>query len=193
MATTIEKFFQRAQTHQFSRDFLFRVKEITLTGPRRGSLITFRGNKDLVFAKTAALPGRTIENKTVNYFGQEFQVPGKSTYTNAAAYGIDFYHDETCQLRTKLERASRAVFNNDDSKGEYGVPGRGEIIQLEQIDKQLNPVREITLYGASIRDIGEIAYTIADGTGEVITFNATFAYHFYKDFSKGNDYTPYAS
>ena len=47
----------------------------------------------------------------------------------------------------------------------------------------LQTVKTIQLIGASIRDIGEVQYQIADGTGEILTINTTFAYHFYKDFS----------
>jgi|TARA_R110002020_G_scaffold118060_3_gene269971 hypothetical protein len=176
-ATTIQDFFSRASYKQFSRDFLFRVKQIDLVG------VSFDGDKDLVYAKTAALPGRVIENKVVNYFGQEFQLPGRATYENAAGYSIDFYHDDDCSIRTKLEKASRTVWNNDTSTGEYSMPGNESVINLVQIDKQLNDVRNIQLVGASIRSIGDIAYTIAEGTGEVLTYTVTFAYHFYRDFS----------
>jgi|TARA_R110001583_G_scaffold46172_7_gene145134 hypothetical protein len=179
--TTIQDFFSRAARKQFSRDFLFRVQQIQLVG---GTFLD--GESDLVYARTASLPGRTIENKTVNYFGQEFQVPGRATYENAAAYSINFYHDENCELRTKLERASRDVFNNDTSTGAYGMPGEESIINLVQIDKQLRDVRKIQLVGASIRDIGGIEYSIADGSGDVLNFPVTFAYHFYRDFSNNN-------
>ena len=73
MATTIQNFFTKAAENQFSRDFLFRVRNITLAGG-----ITFVGDNDLVYAKTAQLPGRNIDSKVVNYFGQEFQVPHRS-------------------------------------------------------------------------------------------------------------------
>jgi hypothetical protein len=187
MATTIQDFFTRAAAKQFSRDFLFRVKQIDLVG--NPGIIGFNGEDELVYAKTAALPGRNIENKLVNYFGQEFQVPGRAIYQNAAGYSIDFYHDENCDIRNKLEAASRAVWagvtDNEatESKGAYGMPGNESVIILSQIDKQLREVQQIQLVGASIRDIGEISYTIAEGTGEVLTYNVTFAYHFYRDFS----------
>jgi len=179
-STTIQNFFNIATTNQFSRDFLFRVKDIALIGG-----LEFKGNKDLLYAKTAALPGRTIENKNVNYFGQEFQVPGKATYGNATGYSIDFYHDERCKIRSKFEEASRAVFagptgDQTESTGAYGMPGNESYIILEQIDKGLNPVQEIKLVGASIRDIGEIAYIIAEGTGEILNYTVTFAYHWYE-------------
>ena len=50
-------------------------------------------------------------------------------------------------------------------------------------DIQAPPVKQITLIGASIREIGDMSYAIADGTGEVVTFPVTFSYHYYEDFS----------
>ena len=63
MATTIQNFFTRAAAKQFSRDFLFRVRQIDLIGG-----ISFNGEDDLVYARTASLPGRNIDNVNVNYF-----------------------------------------------------------------------------------------------------------------------------
>ena len=181
MATDIQDFFTKAATKQFSRDFLFRVTQIDLIGG-----ISFNGEDELVYARTANLPGRNITNQTVNYFGQQFQVPGRSTYANAEGYSIEFYHDENCELRTKMEKASRAVFNNETSLGSYGMPGEESIINLVQIDKTLKPVRKIELVGASIREIGDIEYSIAEGEGAILNFSTTFAYHFYRDFAKGS-------
>ena len=186
MATTIQNFFTKAAANQFSRDFLFRVKQITLTGG-----INFNGEGDLVYAKTATLPGRNIEDKVVNYFGQEFHLPGKSTYPGAAGYSIEFYHDENCALRTKFEAASRIVFDNETSLGQYGMPDEGSVINLVQLKKNLRPARKFQLIGASIRDIGPIAYNIADGTGEVVSFPVTFAYHYYRDFAANREFTRY--
>ena len=63
------------------------------------------------------------------------------------------------------------------------MPGEESVINLVQVDKQLNDVRNIELVGASIRDIGDVSYTIAEGTGTVLNFTTSFAYHFYRDFS----------
>jgi hypothetical protein len=177
MATTIQNFFSRAADKQFARDFLFRVKQINIEG------VQFNGETDLVYARSAALPGRTIENKTVSYFGQQFNLPGRSTYTNSEGYSIEFFHDEGIELRKKFELASRNVFNNETSTGQYGMPGTESVIILDVLNKELQAIQEIQLVGASIRDVGEISHTIADGTGDVLTFPVTFAFHFYKDFS----------
>lgn len=189
MATTIENFFNQASQKQFARDFLFRVKQITIPG------LSLDGETDLVYARTAALPGRTIENKTVNYAGQQFNLGGKSTYPNSEGYSIEFYHDQGIELRTKLERASRIMFNNEDTTAHMCMPGAESIITLDVLaipcnrganitsGSPLETIKTIELVGVGVRDVGEIQYQIADGTGEVLTFNATFAYHFYRDFS----------
>ena len=142
MATTIQNFFSKAADKQFSRDFLFRVKQISIEG------VELNGEDDLIYG-----------------------------------YSIEFYHDENVDIRRKLEHASRAVWDNETSTGQYGMPGDDSVINLSVIDKDLNEVQEIKLIGASIRDVGEISYSIADGSGEVLNFPVTFAFHFYQNFS----------
>jgi hypothetical protein len=177
MATTIENFFNQAVMKQFSRDFHFRVKQIVIEGA------SFSGEDDLIYARSAALPAREISNKNANYAGQNFNVAGSSSYPNSEAYTIEFYVDEQMDLRRKLEGASRAVFNNETTTGEYGMAGRDSYMILEVIDKELATVETIKLIGVGIRNVGEIDYQIADGTGEIKNFPCTFAYHFYEDFS----------
>ena len=178
MATTIDTFMTQALDKQFARDFLFRVTGITIAGT------TLVNPGDLIYAKSAALPGRAIENKVVNYSGQAFNVPGKSTYTGSDAYSIEFYHDEAISLREKLEGASRAVFNNETTSGDFRMPGKGDVITLSVLNRQFTETKQIKLIGASIRDIGAITHNIADGTGDVLTFPVTFSYHYYEDISK---------
>ena len=186
MATTIQNFFSKAQQAQFSRDFLFRVNSVQLTGPTPGSTIEFGGDRELIYATSATLPGRAIENKVVSYMGLDFNLPGRATYTNSAGYSIDFYADANNSLRGKFESASRAVFDDATSTGEYGMPGTGDVITLDLLDKQLATKKQIKLIGASIRDIGDLSYNIADGTGEVVSFPVTFAYHYYEDSISGD-------
>lgn len=174
MATTIENFMEKASTRQFARDFLFRISQIKIAG------IEFAGDTDLLYAKSATLPGRAIENKTVNYVGQQFNVPGKSTYTNSESYSIDFYHEESIDLRKKFDTASRNVFDNEESMGDIRMPGEGDIITLNVLDRSLVETSTIELIGASIRDIGAITHNIAEGTGDVLSFPVTFSYHFYR-------------
>lgn len=175
-ATTINNFYNQAFIKQFARDFHFRVKQITIQG------VQVNGETDLIYAKTAALPGRDIEDKIVNYAGQTFHVSGKSAYPGSDSYSIEFFNDASLDLRSKFEGISRKTFNNETTTGAYGLAGPDSVIILDQIDLNLDVVKTFKLVGASIRNIGEIAYQIADGTGEVTNFSVTFSYHFYEDF-----------
>lgn len=184
MATTIENFFNQASQKQFARDFLFRVKQISVTG------LSLNGETDLIYAKTAMLPGRTIENKVVNYSGQQFNIPGKSSYPGSESYSIEFYVDQSLEIRDKLEQASRTLFNNESTTGNLNMPGNESTITLDILrmpntsgsgSSAMETFRTINLIGASLRTISDISYAIADGTGEVLTFTAAFAYHYYEE------------
>jgi hypothetical protein len=164
-----------------------RVKQIELPG------LSLNGEDELVFAKTASIPGRNIENKIVNYSGQQFNLNGKSTYPGSEAYSIEFYHTQDLHLRKKLEKASRAAFDNDTTTGQMCMPGPQHYIILDVLSvpcgqnneggQGLDVIEQIKLVGVSIRDIGEVAYQIADGTGEVLSIPCTFSYHWYENFS----------
>jgi hypothetical protein len=187
--TNIETFMNQAMQKQFARDFLFRIKQIDVTG------LSLDGETDLVYARTATFPGRNIQNKQVNYSGQTFNLPGKSEYPGSEGWSIEFFVDQNLDIRSKLERASRVLFDNENTTGNICMPGFESIITLDVLQipcsrganatgNALQIGQTIQLVGASLRDIGQIDYQIADGSGEILTFTATFAYHFYKDFTK---------
>lgn len=169
---TIRNFYNVAAAADFSRDFLFRV------GIIRTSRMTL-GEEELTYVRTASLPGRNINNVEVKYMGLAFNTPGGVTYPNSGAYSLEFYCDQNSLIRERLIEESRAQFDDLTSTGNYNTPGTDNYIVLYQLDKQLSPVSKYTLYGASIRDVGEISYEIAEGTGNYKTFTATFAYHYF--------------
>ena len=188
MAIGIETFYNIASQKQFSRDFFLRIRQIRAVG------IDLDGENELVFAKTASLPGRDIENKQVNYSGQTFNLNGKSSYPGSESYAIEFYADQEMDLRTKLEKMSRASFNNETTTGQMCMPGPESYMILDvlklpcgqgnQGGQGLETVKTIKLVGVNLRTIGEIGYSIADGTGEILNIATTWSYHFYEDFSK---------
>lgn len=178
---SIQKFYSKAAGAagaDFSRDFLFRVTQMQLQG------IPFMSDDDLVYVKTASLPGRNITNVAVPYMGLNINVPGAVTYPGSDSYALQFYLDANSVIRSKFEQASRALFNENGpdgvSGGQYGTPDGDNFIQLEQLDKNLNSISVFKLVGASLRNIDSIAYNIADGTGATVELNATFAYHYYE-------------
>lgn len=187
MPTNINTFYNLASQRQFARDFFLRVHHIELPG------ISLYGDTDLVFAKTASIPGRNIENKIVNYSGQQFNLNGKSSYPGSEAYSIEFFHTQDLDLRKKLEYASRLTFDNETTTGQLCMPGPESYIVLDLLSvpcgqgnqggEGMQVIQQIKLVGVSIREIGEVAYQIADGTGEVLSIPCTFSYHWYENFS----------
>lgn len=186
MPADINTFFNLASQKQFARDFFLRVKQITLPG------LSLNGETDLVFARTASLPGRNIQNKTVNYSGQQFNLNGKSEYPASENYSIEFYHTQDLDLRKKFEVASRAAFDNETTTGQMCMPGPESYMILDLLGvpcgqnnaggQGFKVLDSIKFIGMAIREIGEVQYQIADGTGEILTIPCTFSYHFYENF-----------
>ena len=169
----IQNFYRIAADKDFSRDFLFRITQMQLQG------VPALDEGDLVYAKTAELPGRTIGNVAVPYMGLNLNVPGAVTYPGSDQYGLDFYLDGESSLRNYFETASRSLFDDQTSTGEYGTPDDDFYIQLAQLDKDLEPIAEYKLVGASLRNVSGITYEIANGTGATVSVAATVSYHFY--------------
>tara|TARA_R110000765_G_scaffold1890_5_gene5190 strand:+ start:5797 stop:6336 length:540 start_codon:yes stop_codon:yes gene_type:complete len=169
----ISNFYRAAADRDFSRDFLFRITQLQLQG------VPALTESDLVYVKGAALPGRNITNVAVPYMGLTLNVPGAVTYPGSDSYQLKFYLDADSSLRDYFENASRAMFDDITSTGEYGTPDDDFYIQLAQLDKELNPVSEYKLIGASLRNVDSIDYNISDGNGATVEVNATVAYHFY--------------
>lgn len=172
----IQQFYRIAQDRDFSRDFLFRVTQMQLQG------VPALQDSELVYVKTASLPGRNITNVTAPYMGLNFNVPGSVTYPGSDSYSLTFYLDGQSVLRNYLENASRNLFDDQVSTGAYGTPGFNNFIQLEQLDKSLEPITngKYKLVGASIRNIDNISYDIAAGTGNIVNVTATIAYQYYE-------------
>lgn len=171
----IQSFYAQAAQKDFSRDFLFRVVRMQGVG------LPDLQDEDLVYAKTAKLPGRTIENVNASYMGLKFNVPGAATYDSSEAYDIDFYLDATQQnLRTKFEVASREIYNDGASTGSYQIPGVSNLIVLTQLNKDLTSTGVYyNLVGAQLRKIDAIEYKMAEGKGDIMSVKTTMSYHYY--------------
>ncbi len=185
MAQTIQSFFQEAIQRDFSRDFLFRVQNVNF-GPG-GPVLT---DNDLVYARAATLPERTINNTEVKYRGLGFQLPGSVTYGSAAGYQLEFYCDADVRLREILLNESRRVFNDQTTTGDYRISGPGASVTLQQLNKALLPIMEYKLIGCSIRQVGVMNYSMADGNGAVVNFNCTVAYHYFTEERIGSSELP---
>jgi len=171
----IQSFYTQAAKRDFSRDFLFRVVRTQGVG------LPDLTDDDLVYAKTAKLPGRSIQNVEAQYMGLKFNIPGTAVYDSSDSYDIEFYLDASqSDLRSKFEVASREIFNDGVSTGNYATPSVNNLIILSQLNKDLSPVGVYyNLVGAQLRKIGAIDYKMAEGKGDVISVTATMSYHYY--------------
>lgn len=172
---TIQGFYTQAQAKDFARNNLFRVLNINFGG---GTEVSF-DESDLVYATTAALPGKTIGNVAVPYMGLNFNVPGTVTYDNSESYTLTFRSDESHNLREKFLQVQADTFDDADSTGNYFMPTADAVIDLVLLDKEMNRVAQYQLVGCSIRNVGPQDYNI-ESAGEIVTFPVTIAYHYFR-------------
>lgn len=170
----ISDFYRVAAARDFQRDIQFRVLSISPNGTTQ----TFNED-DLVYARAATLPARNITNVEAKYMGLGFNLPGIVTYPNSAQYSLRFFNDARNNIRQKFEDWSRDTFNDANSTGNYFTPTQSSTIDLIQLNNNMEKVAQYTLVGVSIRDVGPMQYNFADGTGAIVPFDVTMAYHYF--------------
>lgn len=175
-AQTIQDFYRVASSRDFTRDVQFRVLSIS----PQGTTTTFDEN-DLVYARTASLPARAITPVQAKYMGLNFNLPGVAAYPNSDSYEIVFYADAKSELRKKFLSWTRDTFNDANSTGNYLTPTQNSTIDLLQLDNNFERVNQYQLVGVSIRTVGPLNYAMAEGSGAVLYFPVTLAYHYWVD------------
>lgn len=171
---TIQDFYRVAQARDFARDVQFRILSIS----PEGTTTTF-DEDDLVYARSAILPARAIGNVQAKYMGLNFNIPGLASYPNSENYQIKFYAAANSALRRKFEQWSRDTFNDANSTGNYLTPTQSSTIDLIQLDNNFEKVNQYQLVGVSIRTLGDLAYTMSEGGGAVMSFDVSLAYHYW--------------
>jgi hypothetical protein len=169
-AQTIKKFYTTAVQKDFARLFQFRLTSF--------ANIVF-SDEHYTYVETASLPGRQINNVQVPYMGLQFNVPGTVSYPGSTGYAVTFRCDQSYNLRAALEAATFNTFDEANSTGEYSIPGIDNILTMELLNKDMEPVRYYTLFGAYIQSLADTAYDIKD-TGAIATINATIAYQYWR-------------
>jgi hypothetical protein len=172
---TIQNFYRVVTERDFARKFNFRVININ---PGDSSSQVWNED-DLVYVRTATLPGREITEVTVPYMGLDFHIPGSAKYTGSEAYSMEFYCDQKTQLYQKFQNWTRDVFDDVTSTGNYFAAKQTSVIDLVQLDNQLNRVAQYQLVGVSPRTVGALEYDITNG-GEFVTFTVTMAYQYFR-------------
>lgn len=169
----IRQFYSQVVKSQLMRDFNFRLLEVKTPELALTS-------DEIIYASSKQLPARNITNHTTPFMGLQFNYAGSPSYEGSSSYAIDFFMDASGSMRQKLERASRIIFNDTYSTGNYRVPGIDSTITLGLIDPCLNIMKKYTLVGAQFRNIGAIDFDYLGGTGALVKCNCTIAYQWYE-------------
>jgi len=174
MATTqnIQDFYFQAQGNDFARRFQFRIDQWVVRGAQ---LVP----DQLVYLETASLPARAVTNVPVPFMGLQFNVPGTANYPGSDGYQVVFRCDQQYNIRTLLESATFAVFDDQTSTGDYDIPGNGDQLTLNLLNKNGETERQYMLFGAYVVNTGDIAYDLRDA-GTIVTCAATIAYQYWR-------------
>jgi hypothetical protein len=170
---TIRDFYTNATNVGFARDFQFRITSFNVNG------VTLQ-DQDLVFLKTASLPGKSISTTTAPFMGLDFQIPGTVKFDNNNAWNVTFYCTQDYNLRSMLEDSITDTFDETQSYGNMEPRDLNQnIINLSLIDDQLNEIKVYTLLGAFITKIDDIAYDLTK-SGGIQEVKATIAYQYWQ-------------
>lgn len=169
----IRDFYSTAVKYQFLRDFNFRVTQINTTA------LACSGD-EIIYATATKLPARTITNQQQQFMGMNLNYAGSNQYDGSEAYTVTFFMDAAGSMRQKLERASRTIFNDLSSTGDYRVPSIDNVINLTLVDAKLEPLTTYTLVGAQFKKIGEIAFDYTSGNGKLVTCECSLSYQWYE-------------
>jgi hypothetical protein len=177
----IQRFYEVARARDFSRDFQFRVLSITPGGTQAAgkNKITFNAD-DLVYLKTATLPGKTMQVHNVPYMGLNFHIPGSVNYTGSEGWQVTFYCDMASHIRQVFEDYMQNVFDDQTSTGAFNIPDQTSTIDLVQLNTQLEVVANYKLIGVFPVSIGDLNYQVSDGTGNAVEFQASLAYQYWR-------------
>lgn len=168
----IENFYDAAITNDFARNNLFRV--VALGGTRLSI-------NELMYVTSTTLPGRSITNIPVPFMGLSFNVPGTATYPNSQGWQVTFRVPQNLSIRRKFEDWTKQVFDDANSTGAYNIPSKDASNQviLALLDKQGNPLRTYTLFGAYCQTVGDLTLNITTA-GEVLEQQITLAYQYWR-------------
>ena len=170
---SIRDFYKQSTQRGFARDFQFRVTTFRVNGVSLGP-------DNLVFLKTANLPGKTISTTTAPFMGLDFQIPGSVKFDKNNAWAVTFYCTQDYNLRSMLEDSMSNTFDQGVSVGNMEPRNLDENkIVLSLIDDQLNEIKTYTLLGAFVTQLDEISYDLTK-SGGVQEVKATIAYQYWE-------------
>lgn len=183
---SIQAFYSNAIGNDFARLFQFRIIDWTINNQQ---VLT---PDELIYAETAALPGRAVNNIPVPYMGLSFNVPGTVSFPGSAGWAVTFRCDQNYNIRSRLENFLVSTYSAASTSGNYNTPGTGSQLTMALLGKtigggatEVNIVKMYQLHGTYLVSLADTAYDVKD-TGTVSTINATIAYQWWSVLNNGS-------
>jgi hypothetical protein len=173
MNQTIQTFYQQAAARNFARDFQLRITSFIVNG------IQQLREEDLVFLKTASLPGKTISVQNADFMGLKFNIPGTVQFDGTNNWQTTFYCTQDYRLRDLLETSMLDSFNQTSSTGNMEPRDLESYkITLSLLNDQLETIREYNLLGCFVTNVGAINYNVT-GAGAIQEIQTSIAYQYW--------------
>lgn len=176
---TIGNFINAFTKRDGQRDNLYRVMALN-------TRVLNLDENDLLYIRGGKIPGRENPIGTISYHGMKLPYNLSSVnYPGNEDFQIQFVFDANNEIRTKLEMASRTVFNDISNTGNWSAPQLSDQMTVATLDINLDPVAYYTFYGVAFKSIGDVEFNIAEGTGAIVNIPVTLTYYYYK--TEGSD------
>ena len=168
--------FKNAMTYDGARPNLFKV----IFGTAAASGQFTPGDDFAMFCRATSIPGTTIGQVVVPYFGREVKFAGNRTF---ADWSVTVINDEDFKVRSVMEKwmnsinlhtANRRVGGGSATKGYYASA------TVHQLSKNTtgNTTRSYTFQNMFPTDLSEITLDWGDNDS-IQEFTVTFAYDFW--------------
>jgi hypothetical protein len=162
----------------FARDMQLRVTSFIVNGTEDLT------PKDLIFARTANLPGKLVNTQALSYMGTVLQIPGTIAYPNNP-WPINFYCLQNYNLRQLLERSMSDTYSEQSSTGNMEPRDLKRYqIGLSLLNDRMVTIREYTLHGAYVSGLDQMEYD-ATGNGAIKQMAANISYQYWSAKNSG--------
>ena len=153
--------------------------QVTLVFPTVAENGAAAGQKTTFMAKTAQLPGSTVNTVTVPYFGRELKFAGNRTF---ADWTVTIINDEDFAIRNAFESWMRGINENEQnvrSNRARSTLQYGADATVTQFSKDGKAIKRYQMVGMFPTDISAI--DLDWGSNDAIEeFSVTFAYQYWE-------------
>jgi hypothetical protein len=153
--------------------------QVSLTFPTLVDNSVAAGQKTTFMAKTAQLPGSTVNSFSVPYFGRELKFAGNRTF---ADWSLQIINDEDFLIRNSLESWMNVInshasnVRNGSAKSPSGYSVDAEVIQYGKTGDTLKTYKFVGLFPVDLAPI-DLDWGSNDSIEE---YNVTFAYQWWE-------------